>query len=338
MATSARPSTDPRSRRCPWHVGGDLLGPARRKRQALNLLGACEPRRPPPATRTSRASRRPTSWSRLRSRPRAGAAERPGVGIRPLSVRAGPARRTPIVCRPRLRSAVARSRRASRTRGPGLLEVVPLTSVPTSLASCACGADLSAARRAYMPRAHAHRTPPSFELSIPILGLLRIQEIALHLGRTSQADVGDPAAPSSLSPASCALLDGLPVLAGRIEPPRFGGNRADGLLSDRAYRHDRTLPRSRDHQRQLYATVPPGSRAHGVPAPTSSAAFCTTSPGFRPLWTIVNIIDDAVETIRHRSATQGHLRPVGWRRLKRSCPSSTARSATSSTCVYVDHG
>ena len=44
-----------------------LLGPAHENDGTLNLSAACAPRWPPAATRTSRASRRPRSWSLRRS-------------------------------------------------------------------------------------------------------------------------------------------------------------------------------------------------------------------------------------------------------------------------------
>ncbi len=96
-----------------------------------------------------------------------------------------------------------------------------------------------------------------------------------------------------------------------------------------------------DAARRLYATQFHPEVAHTpARASTSSSTSSTTSPGIPPTWTMVNIIDEAVEQHPRAGGRRARdLRAVGRRGLSRSWPRSLHRAIGDQlTCVFVDHG
>jgi GMP synthase (glutamine-hydrolysing) len=187
-----------------------------------------------------------------------------------------------------------------------------------------------------------HADPRIFELGIPILGFCYgIQEMALALGgEIPKTDIGEYGfAELTVTDPTCRLLEGLPATSqvwmshrdsvGTV-PSGFVVTAQTGTTAVAAMEH---------HERKLYATQFHPEVAHTEHGQQIIARFLHDLAGIPPLWTMVNIIDEAVENIREQV---GDARVICG--LSGGVDSSVVAAllhraiGDQLTCVFVDHG
>jgi GMP synthase (glutamine-hydrolysing) len=187
-----------------------------------------------------------------------------------------------------------------------------------------------------------HMDPAVLDLGIPILGFCYgIQEMALHLGgEIPKTDIGEYGfAELEITAPGCQLLDGLPQTSQvwmshrdsvGTAPEGFGVTARTGTTAVAAMEHP---------ERGLYATQFHPEVAHTEYGQQIIRRFLHDIAGIAPLWTMVNIIDDAVETIR---AQVGDAHVICG--LSGGVDSSVVAAllhraiGDQLTCVFVDHG
>jgi GMP synthase (glutamine-hydrolysing) len=187
-----------------------------------------------------------------------------------------------------------------------------------------------------------HMDARIFELGIPILGFCYgIQEMALALGGTiPKTDIGEYGfAELSVTEPTCQLLEGVPATSqvwmshrdsvGEV-PQGFVVTAKTGTTPVAAMEHP---------QRRLYATQFHPEVAHTEYGQQIIAHFLHDLAQIPPLWTMVNIIDEAVESIREQV---GDARVICG--LSGGVDSSVVAAllhraiGDQLTCVFVDHG
>ena len=184
--------------------------------------------------------------------------------------------------------------------------------------------------------------PAVLELGIPILGFCYgIQEMALHLGGDiPKTDVGEYGfAELTVTEPSCALLDGLPETSQVWMSHRDSVGTAPAGFSVTARTATTGVAAMEHHDRKLYATQFHPEVAHTEYGQDIIRRFLHDLAGIPPLWTMVNIIDDAVETIQ---AQVGDAKVICG--LSGGVDSSVVAAllhraiGDQLTCVFVDHG
>ena len=187
-----------------------------------------------------------------------------------------------------------------------------------------------------------HMDPAVLELGIPILGFCYgIQEMALHLGGDiPKTDIGEYGfAELTVTEPSCALLDGLPETSQVWMSHRDSVGTAPAGFSVTARTATTGVAAMEDHERKLYATQFHPEVAHTEYGQDIIRRFLHDLAGIPPLWTMVNIIDDAVDTIR---AQVGDAKVICG--LSGGVDSSVVAAllhraiGDQLTCVFVDHG
>jgi len=187
-----------------------------------------------------------------------------------------------------------------------------------------------------------HMDPAIFELDVPILGFCYgIQEMALHLGGDiPKTDIGEYGfAELEVTAPGCRLLDGLPETSQVWMSHRDSvGTAPEGFVV--TARTATTAVAAMEHpERGLYATQFHPEVAHTEYGQQIIRTFLHDIAQIPPLWTMVNIIDDAVETIR---AQVGDARVICG--LSGGVDSSVVAAllhraiGDQLTCVFVDHG
>ena len=187
-----------------------------------------------------------------------------------------------------------------------------------------------------------HMDPAVLELGIPILGFCYgIQEMALHLGGDiPKTDVGEYGfAELTVTEPSCALLDGLPETSQVWMSHRDSVGTAPSGFTVTARTTTTGVAAMEDHDRKLYATQFHPEVAHTEYGQDIIRRFLHDLASIPPLWTMVNIIDDAVETIR---VQVGDAKVICG--LSGGVDSSVVAAllhraiGDQLTCVFVDHG
>jgi GMP synthase (glutamine-hydrolysing) len=187
-----------------------------------------------------------------------------------------------------------------------------------------------------------HMDPAVLDLGIPILGFCYgIQEMALHLGgEIPKTDVGEYGfAELTVTEPSCALLDGLPETSQVWMSHRDSVGTAPSGFAVTARTATTAVAAMENHDRRLYATQFHPEVAHTEYGQDIIRRFLHDLAGIPPLWTMVNIIDDAVETIR---AQVGDAKVICG--LSGGVDSSVVAAllhraiGDQLTCVFVDHG
>ena len=187
-----------------------------------------------------------------------------------------------------------------------------------------------------------HMDPRVLELGIPILGFCYgIQEMALALGgKIPKTDIGEYGfAELSVLDASCELLEGVPATSQVWMSHRDSvGTVPDGFkVTARTITTE--VAAMEDAERKLFATQFHPEVAHTEYGQHIIRHFLHDIAGILPTWTMVNIIDDAVETIR---AKVGDARVICG--LSGGVDSSVVAAllhravGDQLTCVFVDHG
>ncbi|NTU72089.1 MAG: glutamine-hydrolyzing GMP synthase [Coriobacteriia bacterium] len=187
-----------------------------------------------------------------------------------------------------------------------------------------------------------HMDPAILDLGIPVLGFCYgIQEMALHLGgEIPKTDIGEYGfAELEVTAPGCRLLDGLPDTSQVWMSHRDSvGTAPEGFVV--TARTGTTAVAAMEHpERGLYATQFHPEVAHTEHGQQIIRTFLHDIAGIAPLWTMVNIIDDAVDTIR---AQVGDARVICG--LSGGVDSSVVAAllhraiGDQLTCVFVDHG
>jgi len=180
------------------------------------------------------------------------------------------------------------------------------------------------------------------ELGIPILGFCYgIQEMALHLGgEIPKTDVGEYGfAELEVIEPSCELLDGLPATSQVWMSHRDSVGSAPAGFAVTARTATTPVAAMEDRSRRLYATQFHPEVAHTEYGQQIIRRFLHDLAGIPAMWTMVNIIDDAVETIR---AQVGDAKVICG--LSGGVDSSVVAAllhraiGDQLTCVFVDHG
>jgi GMP synthase (glutamine-hydrolysing) len=187
-----------------------------------------------------------------------------------------------------------------------------------------------------------HMDPAIFELGVPILGFCYgIQEMALHLGgEIPKTDIGEYGfAELTVTEPSCRLLDGLPETSQVWMSHRDSVGTAPAGFVVTARTATTAVAAMEHPERGLYATQFHPEVAHTEFGQQIIRTFLHDIVGIAPTWTMVNIIDDAVESIR---AQVGDARVICG--LSGGVDSSVVAAllhraiGDQLTCVFVDHG
>jgi len=187
-----------------------------------------------------------------------------------------------------------------------------------------------------------HMDPRIFDLGIPVLGFCYgIQEMALALGGAiPKTDVGEYGfAELTVTDPACALLEGVPETSQVWMSHRDSVGTAPAGFAVTARTATTAVAAMEDHARRLYATQFHPEVAHTEFGQHIIAHFLHDLAGIPPLWTMVNIIDDAVGNIR---AQVGDARVICG--LSGGVDSSIVAAllhravGDQLTCVFVDHG
>jgi len=187
-----------------------------------------------------------------------------------------------------------------------------------------------------------HMDPAILELGIPILGFCYgIQEMALHLGgEIPKTDIGEYGfAELTVTEPSCRLLDGVPETSQVWMSHRDSVGTAPTGFVVTARTATTGVAAMEDAKRKLFATQFHPEVAHTEFGQHIIKTFLHDIAGIPPLWTMVNIIDEAVERIREQ---------VGGDRVICGLSGGVDSSVVAAllhraigdqlTCVFVDHG
>ena len=187
-----------------------------------------------------------------------------------------------------------------------------------------------------------HMDPAVLELGIPILGFCYgIQEMALQLGGDiPKTDIGEYGfAELTVTEPSCRLLEGLPETSQVWMSHRDSVGTVPAGFSVTACTGTTGVAAMEDVSRGLYATQFHPEVAHTEYGQDIIRRFLHDIAGIPAMWTMVNIIDDAVDTIR---AQVGDAKVICG--LSGGVDSSVVAAllhraiGDQLTCVFVDHG
>ena len=187
-----------------------------------------------------------------------------------------------------------------------------------------------------------HMDPAVLELGIPILGFCYgIQEMALQLGGDiPKTDIGEYGfAELTVTEPSCRLLEGLPETSQVWMSHRDSVGTVPAGFSVTACTGTTGVAAMEDVSRGLYATQFHPEVAHTEYGQDIIRRFLHDIAGIPAMWTMVNIIDDAVESIR---AQVGDAKVICG--LSGGVDSSVVAAllhraiGDQLTCVFVDHG
>jgi GMP synthase (glutamine-hydrolysing) len=187
-----------------------------------------------------------------------------------------------------------------------------------------------------------HMDPAILGLGIPILGFCYgIQEMALHLGgEIPKTDIGEYGfAELTVLEASCELLDGVPTTSQVWMSHRDSVGTAPPGFTVTARTVTTEVAAMEDASRKLYATQFHPEVAHTEYGQHIIRRFLHDLADIPAMWTMVNIIDEAVDTIREQV---GDARVICG--LSGGVDSSVVAAilhraiGDQLTCVFVDHG
>jgi GMP synthase (glutamine-hydrolysing) len=187
-----------------------------------------------------------------------------------------------------------------------------------------------------------HMDPRVLELGVPILGFCYgIQEMALQLGgQIPKTDVGEYGfAELKVTAPGCELLAGVPETSQVWMSHRDSVGTVPDGFSVIARTSTTGVAAMEDPARKLYATQFHPEVAHTEYGQHIIRTFLHDIAGIPPLWTMVNIIDDAVDSIR---AQVGDAKVICG--LSGGVDSSVVAAllhraiGDQLTCVFVDHG
>lgn len=187
-----------------------------------------------------------------------------------------------------------------------------------------------------------HMDPRILGLGIPILGFCYgIQEMALHLGGDiPKTDVGEYGfAELTVLESSCELLEGVPTTSQVWMSHRDSVGTAPEGFTVTARTVTTEVAAMEDHARKLYATQFHPEVAHTEYGQDIIRHFLHDLAGIPPLWTMVNIIDDAVDTIREQVGDAKVICGLSGG-VDSSVVAALLHRAIGDqlTCVFVDHG
>jgi GMP synthase (glutamine-hydrolysing) len=187
-----------------------------------------------------------------------------------------------------------------------------------------------------------HMDAAVFDLGIPILGFCYgIQEMALALGGAiPQTDIGEYGfAELTVTEPTCHLLAGVPETSQVWMSHRDSvGTLPDGFTAT-ARTATTAVAAMENHERKLYATQFHPEVAHTEFGQHIIRHFLHDLAAIPAMWTMVNIIDDAVDSIR---AQVGDAHVICG--LSGGVDSSVVAAllhraiGDQLTCVFVDHG
>jgi GMP synthase (glutamine-hydrolysing) len=184
--------------------------------------------------------------------------------------------------------------------------------------------------------------PAVYDLGIPILGLCYgMQLMAIDLGgEVPRTDIGEYGfAELTVTDTGCPIFEGLPVEQQVWMSHRDSVGTVPGGFSVTASTPTTPIAAMADVGRKLYATQFHPEVAHTPAGMEMLRHFLYHVAGLSPTWTMVNIIDDAVERIR---AQVGDAKVICG--LSGGVDSSVVAALVHRavgdqlTCVFVDHG
>jgi len=187
-----------------------------------------------------------------------------------------------------------------------------------------------------------HMDPAVLELGIPILGFCYgIQEMALQLGGDiPKTDIGEYGfAELTVTEPSCQLLEGVPETSQVWMSHRDSVGTVPAGFVVTARTGTTAVAAMEDPARKLFATQFHPEVAHTEYGQDIIKRFLHDIAGIPAMWTMVNIIDDAVDTIR---AMVGDAKVICG--LSGGVDSSVVAAllhraiGDQLTCVFVDHG
>ena len=187
-----------------------------------------------------------------------------------------------------------------------------------------------------------HMDPAIFDLGIPVLGFCYgIQEMALHLGgEIPKTDIGEYGfAELAVTAPSCQLLDGVPETSQVWMSHRDSvGTAPDGFVVT-ARTATTPVAAMEDAARKLFATQFHPEVAHTEFGQHIIRRFLHDIAGIPPIWTMVNIIDEAVARIREQVGSDRVICGLSGG-VDSSVVAALLHRAIGDqlTCVFVDHG
>ncbi len=185
-------------------------------------------------------------------------------------------------------------------------------------------------------------TPEIFDLGIPILGLCYgMQLMAMDLGGSvPKTDVGEYGfAQLEVVEAESALFRGLPAEQQVWMSHRDSVGEAPKGFRVTAKTETTRIAAMENHRRAMYATQFHPEVAHTPFGMEMLKRFLYDVAGIAPTWTMVNIIDEAVETIRSKIGTDKVICALSGG-VDSSVTAALMHRAVGDqlTCVFVDHG
>ena len=187
-----------------------------------------------------------------------------------------------------------------------------------------------------------HVDPAIFELGVPMLGFCYgIQEMAVALGgEVPRTDIGEYGFASlQVIEPECALLAGVPETSQVWMSHRDSVGTPPAGFVVTARTGATSVAAMEDPARGLYATQFHPEVAHTEFGQHIIRTFLHDIVGIAPTWTMVNIIDDAVATIRDRVGDAKVICGLSGG-VDSSVVAALLHRAIGDqlTCVFVDHG
>ncbi|MBI5230970.1 MAG: glutamine-hydrolyzing GMP synthase [Coriobacteriales bacterium] len=187
-----------------------------------------------------------------------------------------------------------------------------------------------------------HMDPRILELGIPILGFCYgIQEMALHLGGDiPRTDIGEYGfAELEVLEPECQLLEGLPKTSQVWMSHRDSVGTAPTGFTVTARTATTAIAAMEDSSRKLYATQFHPEVAHTQFGQEIIKHFLHDIAEIPAMWTMVNIIDEAVDRIREQVGTDHVICGLSGG-VDSSVVAALLHRAVGDqlTCVFVDHG
>lgn len=184
--------------------------------------------------------------------------------------------------------------------------------------------------------------PGIYDLGIPILGLCYgMQLMALDLGGdVPKTDIGEYGfAELEITAPDCALFEGLATQQQVWMSHRDSVGRAPVGFTVAARTPTTAVAAMADPARRLYATQFHPEVAHTPAGMDMLKAFLYDVAGLAPTWTMVNIIDEAVSSIRAQVGDAKVMCGLSGG-VDSSVVAALVHRAVSDqlTCVFVDHG